>query len=80
MDRSCAGRGQALANGDPVDVRGSFDTLSALVEGGMKRKALTSDVVRSVACSRKRTEVLYSDGTELCSLEEWLEKGCFARA
>ena len=70
---------QVFAYGEPVDMRKSFDTLSALVEGGMKRKVLTGDVFLFVARNRKRAKVLYFDGTGLCLLAKRLEKGCFAR-
>ena len=70
---------QVFAYGEPVDMRKSFDTLSALVEGAMKRKVLTGDVFLFVARNRKRAKVLYFDGTGLCLLAKRLEKGCFAR-
>ena len=69
---------QVFAYGEPVDMRKSFDTLSALVEGGLKRNVLTGDVFLFVARNRKRAKVLYFDGTGLCLLAKRLEKGRFA--
>jgi transposase len=69
---------QVFAYGEPVDMRKSFDTLSALVEGGLKRSVLTGDVFLFVARNRKRAKVLYFDGTGLCLLAKRLEKGRFA--
>ena len=69
---------QVFAYGEPVDMRKSFDTLSALVEGGMKRKVLTGDVFLFVARNRKRAKVLYFDGTGLCLFAKRLDKGRFA--
>jgi transposase len=74
-----AARGvQVFAYGEPVDMRKSFDTLSALVESGLKRSVLTGDVFLFVARNRKRAKVLYFDGTGLCLLAKRLEKGRFA--
>ena len=62
---------------EPVDMRKSFNTLSALVEGEMKRQVLTGDLFLFVSGDRKRAKVLYFDGTGLCLLSKRLEKGKF---
>jgi transposase len=63
---------------EPVDMRKSFNTLSALVEEGLKREVLTGDLFLFVSNDRKRAKVLYFDGTGLCLLSKRLEKGKFA--
>ncbi len=66
------------AYGEPVDMRKSFDTLSALVVGGLKRDVLSGELYLFVSRNRKRAKVLYFDGTGLCLLAKRLEKGKFA--
>ena len=63
--------------GDPVDMRKSFDTLSALVSHEMKRDLLEGDLFLFVGRDRKRAKVLYFDGTGLCLLSKRLEQGQF---
>jgi transposase len=63
--------------GDPVDMRKSFDTLSALVAHEMKRDLLEGDLFLFVGRDRKRAKVLYFDGTGLCVLSKRLEQGQF---
>ena len=63
--------------GDPVDMRKSFDTLSALVALEMKRDLLEGDLFLFVGRDRKRAKVLYFDGTGLCLLSKRLEQGQF---
>jgi transposase len=62
---------------EAVDMRKSFNTLSALVETQMKRDVLTGDLFLFVSANRKRAKVLYFDGTGLCLLSKRLEKGKF---
>jgi transposase len=62
---------------DAVDMRKSFNTLSALVAEQMKRDVLTGDLFLFVSADRKRAKVLYFDGTGLCLLSKRLEKGKF---
>lgn len=62
----------------PVDMRKSFNTLSALVEGEMKREVLTGDLFLFVSRDMKRAKVLYFDGTGLCLLAKRLERGRFS--
>jgi transposase len=63
---------------EPVDMRKSFNTLSALVEQQMQRSVLAGDLFLFVSADRKRAKVLYFDGTGLCLLAKRLEKGQFA--
>ena len=63
---------------EPVDMRKSFNTLSALVEEQMGRSVLTGDLFLFVSRNRKRCKVLYFDGTGLVLLAKRLEKGHFA--
>jgi transposase len=63
---------------ESVDMRKSFNTLSALVAEQMKREVLTGDLFLFVSADRKRAKVLYFDGTGLCLLSKRLEKGQFA--
>ena len=66
------------ACGEIVDMRKSFDTLSALVVGQMKRDVLSGELYLFVSRNRKRAKVLYFDGTGLCLFAKRLEKGKFA--
>jgi transposase len=63
--------------GEPVDMRKSFNTLSALVAHEMKRDLLEGDLFLFVGRDRKRAKVLYFDGTGLCLLSKRLEQGQF---
>ena len=63
---------------EPVDMRKSFNTLSALVDKQRHCELLTGDLFLFVSRNRKRAKVLYFDGTGLCVLAKRLEKGCFS--
>jgi transposase len=63
---------------EPVDMRKSYDTLSALVEGPMKQSLLSGAVFVFIGRTRKRAKALYFDGTGLCLLSKRLEVGIFA--
>ncbi len=63
---------------EPVDMRKAYDTLGALVEGGMKKSLLTGDIFVFIGRTRKRAKALYFDGTGLCLLCKRLETGHFA--
>jgi transposase len=65
------------AYAEPVDMRKSFNTLSALVEQQMKRGVLTGDLYLFVGKNRKRAKVLYFDGTGICIFAKRLERGKF---
>jgi transposase len=47
------------AYGEPCDMRKSFNTLQALVEGAMKRDIATGDLFVFVAKSRKRVGTVF---------------------
>ena len=66
------------AYGEPVDMRKSSNTLSALVVQGLKRDLLSGAAFLFVNKNRKRAKVLYFDGTGLCVLAKRMEKGRFA--
>ena len=66
------------AYGEPCDMRKSFNTLHALVEGQMKQDLSTGDLFLFVSRDRKRAKVLYFDGTGLCLFAKRLEAGRFA--
>ena len=69
---------QVFVYREPVDMRKSYDTLAALVEGPMKQSLLSGDVFVFVGRTRKRAKALYFDGTGLCLLSKRLETGHFA--
>lgn len=50
----------------PCDMRRSFNTLSVMVTGEMKRDLTTGDLFLFVSKNRKRAKVLYFDGTDFC--------------
>jgi len=66
-----------FAYGEPVDMRKSFNTLSALVVA-LGRDVLSGHCFLFVSRDRKRAKVLYFDGTGLCLLAKRLDKGRFA--
>lgn len=67
-----------FAFGAPVDMRKSFDALSALVTNEMKRELLSGHLFLFAGKNRRRAKVLYWDGTGLCVFAKRLEKGRFA--
>jgi transposase len=60
-----------------VDMRKSFNTLSALVTE-MGHEVVAGDAFLFVGKDRHRAKVLWFDGTGLCLLAKRLEKGRFA--
>ena len=62
---------------EPVDMRKSFNTLSALVHQQMQREVTTGDLYLFVSRNRKRSKVLYFDGTGLCLFSKRIERGHF---
>ncbi|MDC3984503.1 IS66 family insertion sequence element accessory protein TnpB [Polyangium jinanense] len=63
---------------EPVDMRKSFDTLTALVAQGMRRDVMSGEIFLFVSRSRQRSKVLFWDGTGLCLFSKRLAKGRFA--
>ena len=55
-----------LAYAAPVDMRKSFNALSALVEEELGRRVLSGTLFLFTSKNRKRAKVLYFDGTGLC--------------
>lgn len=62
----------------PCDMRKSFDTLTAIVAEQMKHDVLAGDLYLFVSRDRKRSKVLYFDGTGMCLFAKRLEKGHFS--
>lgn len=69
---------RVFAYGEPVDMRKSFDTLSAIVREKLRHDILDGSLFVFVGKDRRRAKVLYWDGTGLCVLAKRLEKGRFA--
>lgn len=69
---------RVFAYRSPVDMRKSFDTLSALVRDELRCEILLGDVFLFVGRCRRRAKVLHFDGTGLCLLAKRLVKGRFA--
>ena len=67
-----------LAYAEPVDMRKSFNALSALVEQELGRRVLSGTLFLFTSKNRKRAKVLYFDGTGLCLFAKRLDKGRFA--
>jgi transposase len=65
------------AFGEPVDMRKSFNTLSALVVA-LGKDVLSGHFFLFVSRDRKRAKVLFFDGTGLCLFSKRLAKGRFA--
>jgi transposase len=66
------------AFGEVVDMRKSFDTLSAIVREHIRHDVLDGALYVFVGKDRRRAKVLFWDGTGLCVLAKRLEKGKFA--
>lgn len=62
---------------EPVDMRKQFDTLAAMVAQKLKQNLLSGALFVFVSRNRKRTKVLYFDGTGLCLYCKRLERGYF---
>lgn len=63
----------------PCDLRKSFDTLSALVEGELGEDPLSSKLFVFLNRKCDRVKLLYWDGSGLWVLAKRLEKGRFSR-
>lgn len=70
-------RVRVFAYRGPVDMRKSFNTLSALVLE-LGQDVVSGDAFLFVGKGRRRAKVLWFDGTGLCLLAKRLEKGRFA--
>jgi transposase len=71
-------RVRVFAYGEAVDMRKSFDTLSAIVRECVKRDVLDGALYLFIGKDRRRAKVIFWDGTGLCVLAKRLEKGRFA--
>ena len=69
---------EVFAYGEPCDMRKSFNTLAAVVKQQMEHDVLSGALFLFLSKNRKRTKVLYFDGTGLCLFAKRLEKGRFA--
>jgi transposase len=69
---------RVFAYGSPVDMRKSFDTLAAVVREQMKHDVLDGSLFLFVGKNRRRSKVLFWDGTGMCVFAKRLEKGRFA--
>lgn len=67
-----------LAYRQPVDMRKSFNGLTALVVQGLGRDVMSGDLFLFVSRDRRRARVLYWDGTGLCLFSKRLARGNFA--
>lgn len=68
---------RVFAYRSPVDMRKSFNTLSALVLE-LGQDVVAGDAFVFVGKCRRRSKVLWFDGTGLCLLAKRLERGRFA--
>jgi transposase len=65
------------AHPGPVDMRRGYDGLFGLVRDVIKQEPLSGHLFLFVAKNRKRTKVLFWDGTGLCIYQKRLEHGRF---
>lgn len=70
---------KVYAFGEPVDMRKSYNGLSALVRQGFGRQLLDGDVFLFVGKDLRRAKALFWDGTGVCIYQKRLEKGRFAK-
>jgi transposase len=69
---------RVFAYAEAVDMRKSFDTLSAVVREHLGRNVLDGALYLFIGRDRRRAKVLFWDGTGLCVLAKRLAKGRFA--
>jgi transposase len=62
----------------PVDMRKSYDGLSAIVRNELRRDVLQGELFLFAGKDRRRAKVLVFDGTGLCVYMKRLSKGRFA--
>lgn len=63
----------------PVDMRKSYEGLSAIVRHELQRDVLAGEFYLFTNRRRSRAKVLLFDGTGLCIYMKRLSKGCFAK-
>lgn len=63
----------------PVDMRKSWEGLSAIVRNDLGQDLLEGNLYLFINRRRNRTKVLFFDGTGLCIFMKRLERGCFAK-
>jgi transposase len=63
----------------PVDMRKSYEGLSALVRNELRRDIMAGELYLFTNRRRTRAKVLMFDGTGLCIYMKRLDRGCFAR-
>jgi transposase len=69
---------RVFAHREPIDMRKSYNGLSALVRDAFGQELLDGDVFLFVGKNRRRAKALFWDGTGLCIYQKRLEKGRFA--
>jgi transposase len=65
------------AHPEPADMRKGYDTLFGLVRDVLGQDPLCGHLFLFVSKDRRRTKVLYWDGTGLCIFQKRLERGRF---
>ncbi|MEW6775933.1 MAG: IS66 family insertion sequence element accessory protein TnpB [Bdellovibrionota bacterium] len=71
------GRAAIFLCREAVDMRKSFDSLSAVVKEHLHMEPLGGAYFAFIGKDRRRAKVLYWDGTGLCVFSKRLEKGKF---
>ena len=69
---------RVYAYAEAIDMRKSFDTLTAVVREHVGRDVLDGALYLFIGKDRRRAKVLFWDGTGLCVLAKRLAKGRFA--
>jgi len=69
---------KVFAYRSPVDMRKSFNTLTALVVQDLGRDVMSGDIFVFIGRTRQRAKLIYWDGTGLCLFAKRLAKGHFA--
>lgn len=69
---------RVFAHREPVDMRKSFDTLSAVIRLAMGSDVMAGDIFVFVGRRRRHAKALWWDGTGLMLLAKRLSKGRFA--
>jgi transposase len=69
------GRVRIFVYGQPVDMRRSFDGLTAIVSKGFGRDVMTGDMYAFINRRATQIKVIYFDRTGLCIWSKRLEQG-----